>query len=354
MKKNEIRQQKVLGFLVDEYIESVEPVSSKIICEKYISNASPATIRIDLNKLEKSNLIYQPHTSAGRIPTIMGYRKYLEYKKEELRSKTYENGHILRDILIKHYKDTALGLHYIMQLLARETDQLSFVAEPEVSLGILEKLDVFKISDDKLLFVVSLDSGLDKTVIIRCDHGITEQQLRAIVRYVNEEFVGRRIYDIQNKYIDETSEKLTEENKLIKLFLDELHNAINEISSYYIHFDGSISFLEQPEFNDKKSILSFLGFMQRQDHLIKIMQTYEKNDGYRVLMGEELGISEIGDHSLIYVKYEIFGIPGYLGILGPNRMNYMKNIPIIRDFAKIITNTTKKGMVVIKNDSEGK
>lgn len=351
MKKNEIRQQKVLNSLIEEYIRSVEPVSSKILCDNYVSNASPATIRIDLTKLEKSNLIYQPHTSAGRIPTIMGYRRYLENKKEALKAARYENGELLRDVLIKHYRDTALGLHYIMQLLARETDQLSFVAEPEVSLGVLEKLDVFKISSDKLLFVVSLDSGLDKTVIIRCDHGITEQQLRTIVRYVNEEFVGHRIYDIQNKYIDETFEKITEENKLIKLFLDELRNAINEISSYYIHFDGNISFLEQPEFNDKKSILSFLGFMQRQDHLIKIMQTYENGQSYRVLMGEELGLPEISDYSLIYVKYEIFGIPGYLGILGPNRMDYMKNIPIIRDFAKIITNTTRKGMVVLKNGS---
>lgn len=347
MKKNEIRRREVLNYLIEEYIETVEPVSSKILCEKYVSNTSPATIRIDLNKLENSNFIYQPHTSAGRIPTIVGYRQYLSNMERKIKVSKFKNTAMLREILIKNYKDTALGLHYIMQLLARETDQLSFVAEPEVSLGILEKLDVFKISMNKLLFVVSLDSGLDKTVIIRSDHGITEQQLKAIVRYVNDEFVGRRIYDIQNRYIDETSDKVSEENKLIKLFLDELRNAINEISSYYIHFDGNISFLEQPEFNDKKSILTFLGFMQRQDHLIKLMQTYENNQPYRVLMGEELGFPNFGDYTLIYVKYEIFGIPGFLGILGPNRMNYMKNIPIIRDFAKIITNTTKKGMVVL-------
>lgn len=354
MKKNEIRQRKVLNHLIEEYIGSIEAVSSKVICEKYVSNASPATIRIDLNKLEKANFIYQPHTSAGRIPTIMGYREYLKHKQEELDTIAFDNSELLRDLLIKHYRDTAMGLHFIMQLLARETDQLSFVAEPEVSLGILSKLDVFRISPNKLLFVVSLDSGLDKTVIIRCDHGITQQQLKTIVRYVNDEFVGRRIFDIQNKYIDETSEKISKENKLIKLFLDELRNAINEISSFYIHFDGNITFLEQPEFDDKKSILSFLGFMQRQDHLINLMQKYDNREGcgYCVLMGEELGYSQLTDYTLIYAKYEIFGIPGYLGILGPKRMDYMKNIPIIRDFAKVITETTKKGMVVLKNDKK--
>jgi len=267
MKKNEIRQQRVLSHLVEEYIQTVEPVSSKLICEKYINNASPATIRIDLNKLEKENLICQPHTSAGRIPTISGYRRYLEKLDPKLKTITYENTDILRSILIKYYKDIPMALHYIMQLLARETDQLSYVAEPEVSYGYLSKLEVFKISDNKLLFVVSLDSGLDKTVILKCEHGITEQQLKSIVRYANDEFVGHRIYDIQNHYLEETTEKISEENRLLKLFLEELQNAFTEISSYFIHFDGNISFLEQPEFNDKNSILTFLSFIQRQDLL---------------------------------------------------------------------------------------
>ena len=350
MKKNEIRQQKVLSHLVEDYIKSMEPVSSKLICEKYISDASPATIRIDLNKLEKENLIYQPHTSAGRIPTILGYRRYLEMLDPILKTAEYEKSDILRNILIKYYKDTPLALHYIMQFLASETDQLSFVAEPEVSYGYLEKLEVFKISDNKLLFVVSLDSGLDKTVILKCEHGITEQQLRTIVRYANEEFVGHRIYDIQNRYLEETTEKVSEENRLLKLFLEELQNAFTEISSYFIHFDGNISFLEQPEFDDKNSILTFLGFIQRQDHLVNLMQKKDGNEAYHILLGEDLGLAELANFSLIYAKYEIFGIPGYLGVLGPVRMNYKQNIPIVRGIAETITKTTKKGMVVPRND----
>jgi len=349
MKKNEIRMNEVLKYSIEEYINTIEPVSSKLICEKYVKNASPATIRIDLNKLEKSNFIYQPHTSAGRIPTIAGYRRYLELISDEIRELEFGKPEILRDILVKHYKDTALALHYVMQLLAKETDQLSFVAEPEVSNGYLEKLDVFKIAGKKLLFVVSLDSGLDKTVILRNDHDISEQQLRAIVRYINDEFAGHRIYDIQTKYIEETSEKLTPENKILKAFLDELYKAFFQISSYYIHFDGNISFLEQPEFDEKSAVLTFLGFIQRHDSLINLMQKYDDGRDFHVLMGEDFGSPSLSDYALIYAKYEIFGIPGYLGILGPKRMDYKKNIPIIKGIAKVITNTTKNGMVVLNN-----
>ena len=347
MKKREIRERKVLKSLIEEYIENQEPVSSGLICQKYVQEASPATIRIDLHKLEEKNLIFQPHTSAGRIPTIKGYRKYLEEIEDIVSQKKYENKELLRDILIKNYKDTPLSLHYIMQFLAKETDQLSFVAEPEISYGFLQKLEVFKISSHKLLFVVSLDSGMDKTVILKCDYNISEQQIKVLVKYVN----GLRIYDIQNKYLSRLEETTSEENRLMQLFLGELNNALKEISSYYIHFDGNINFLEQPEFNKRIEILKFLSFMQRHDLLLNLMQRYDKGKPYNVIIGEDFGHSEMGNYSLLFSKYELFGVPGYLGILSPIRMDYKKNIPIIRDFAQIITETTKKGMMVLKNNT---
>jgi heat-inducible transcriptional repressor len=350
MKKNESRQLNVLRYLVEEYIRTHEPVSSKLICEEYIPDASPATIRIDLNRLEKANLIYQPHTSAGRIPTVQGYRNYLELIHNELTDIKYDKSLLLRDILINYYRDTPLALHYIMQLLARETDQLSFVAEPEVSNGYLQNLEVFKILDNKLLFVVSLDSGLDKTVIINWDYGITNQQLKTIVRYMNEEFMGLRLYDIQNKYINELAETVSEENKLLRAFLEELQKAISQISNFFIHFDGSINFLEQPEFNDKSAILSFLGFIQRQDHLVNLMQKNSQNQEFKVLLGEDMRHPEMMNNAFIYAKYEIFGVPGYLGVIGPMRMNYKRYIPMIRDIAKTISDTTKKGMMVLQDE----
>jgi len=158
-----------------------------------------------------------------------------------------------------------------------------------------------------------------------------------------------RLYDIQNKYLDEVSEHVTEENTLLKLFLDEPNNAITEISSYFIHFDGNMNFLEQPEFDERKSILSFLGFIQRQDVLINLMKRHESGKDYSILMGEDLIRPELVEYAMIYAKYEIYGIPGYLGIVGPVRMNYKRNIPLVRDFARTITEITKKGMMVKQN-----
>lgn len=346
MKKNEIRLNVTLRSLIDEYIKNNEPVSSRALFENYLKDVSPATLRIDLFKLESQNLIYQPHTSAGRIPTIQGYREFLEIIKSELEADHYGKIDFLRDILIQNYKDTPVALHYIMQVLAKESDQLSFVAEPEISSGVLSKLNVFPISGQKLLFLVSLDSGLDKTVLLKGNYEINEAQLKKLVRYFNDELAGLRVYDISQQLLEDTDHHLGSANRLVNQFLVELRHAFQEISSYFIHFDGNLTFLEQKEFDSKVNILNILNLTQRQDLLLNLMQKHDTGEPYQVLLGEDFGDPRWTEYALIYAKYEIFDIPGYLGVLAPNRNNYYKNILMVRDIANTITNTTKKGMMV--------
>jgi len=354
MKKNEIRELQVLTHLVEEYIQTNEPVSSRLLCDKYLSEVSPATIRIDLHKLEQRRYIFQPHTSAGRIPTLAGYRYYINTLDREMEQIPYHKEDLLRKVLISNYRDTVSALHYIMQILAKETDQLSFIAEPEIAFGILENLEVFKIGSNKLLFLVSLDTGIDKTVIINCDYEITEQQLKALVRYVNESLSGLRIHDIQHKYIEEMADKMGEVNYIFSRFLQEFQRALTEMSSYYIHFEASVSFLNQPEFDSKEEILGFLGLTQRQDLLVNMMHRKIGDGQIQVLLGEDLGRKEWFNYVIVFSRYELFGIPGYLGVLAPVRMNYLKNMPIIRDMARIITEVTRKGMIVPTYNEQGK
>ena len=350
MKKNQLRLNETLKALVDEYIMSCEPVSSRILNEKYLRNVSSATLRLDLLKLEKMNLISQPHTSAGRIPTIKGYREYLRLIEQEIEKIRYEGMDLLREILVHNYKDTPRALYYIMENLAKETDQLSFVAEPEVSSGYLAKLDVFSIGENKLIFVMSLDSGLDKTVILKCDNELTEAQLKKLVRYLNDELAGLQIYDIANRVLVEMQENA--DNGMISWFLAELHKAFMEISDFFIHYDGSINFLEQKEFNDKENILKFMSLLQRQDFLLNTMRKHQSDKEVNIVLGEDLAKGSWLDFALIYAKYEVFGIPGYLGVLAPVRTEYRKLIPLIRDVANTITNTTRRGMVVPQEKKE--
>lgn len=348
MKKNQLRLNLTLAALVDEFIGGNEPVSSRILNEKYLQAVSSATLRLDLMKLEQQNLIFQPHTSAGRVPTIRGYRAYLEHIDPEHDKVRFARMDVLRELLISNYKDTPRALHYIMRMLAQETDQLSFVAEPEVSSGYLAKLDVFAIGSRKYIFVMSLDSGLDKTVVMKCDYDLSEAQLRKLVRYLNDELVGLRIYDIANKVLVEMRENMHQDNSLVSVFLRELHKAFLEFTDFYIHYDGSVKFLEQPEFDHKQNVLNFMNLIQRQDYLLNLMRDEDRDGRVRVLMGEDLSEPEWAEFTLIYARYEVFGIPGYLGVVAPLRTDYRRLIPLIRDITATITDTTRRGMMVPK------
>jgi heat-inducible transcriptional repressor len=346
MTKIQRRLRQALTAVIDEFILCMEPVSSRMLNEKYLTDVSSATLRLDLMKLEERGFISQPHTSAGRVPTIKGYREYINLIAPQIESTTFERMDLLRELLVRYYKDTPRALHVILQLLARETEQLCFVAEPEVSSGYLANLEVFPIGNGKFIFVMSLDSGLDKTMVMRFDHEITDAQLRRLVRYLNDELVGLRVYDIANKVLVEMREEMHKDNFLVNMFLKELHKAFIQISDFYINFDGSISFLEQPEFDDKRNILSFMNLVQRQDLLLKMMRDCDTGENVTVLIGEDMGQPQWQDFCLIYGRYEVFGIPGYLGVVAPLRTNYRKLIPLIREMCFTITDTTKRGMMI--------
>jgi transcriptional regulator of heat shock response len=142
------------------------------------------------------------------------------------------------------------------------------------------------------------------------------------------------------------SEKWVSENKLLKLFMKEFYFALLEMNNYYINFDSNIEFLNQPEFDTKDLIILFLNLMQRQDMLLNIMQKNLNGAEWKVILGEDFGNLQWSDFSMLYARYEIFDIPGYLGVIGPTRMDYKTLIPIVRDIAKTITETTKQGMLV--------
>lgn len=346
MKKNEIRLNITLKNLVEEFLKNNEKISSSVLVKKYMQNVSSATLRIDLNKLDQRGFIYQPHTSAGRVPTIKGFKKYVEILNEELTEIQYPHLDSLRDLLVRNYKDMPLALHGMIQVLAEQSDQLSFVAEPEISNGYLSNIEVFNIGNNKLLFVLSLDSGMDKTVIIKNPCEINDKQLSKLVEYVQDEYVGLRIYDIINKYLVLESEEECSPASLLKLFLRQFHKALEEISGFYIHFDGNMSCLEQPEFDEKTNIMKFFNIIQRQDILIKLMQEHDNGDDYQVLMGDQLNDGLWREFVLIYARYELFEIPGYLGVICPLRNDYRKNITMVRDISKTITEATKKGGLV--------
>lgn len=348
------RQRDMLKGIILEYLKTAKPVSSKAIAENYDFPLSPATIRNEMALLTQEGYLAQPHTSAGRIPTEKGYKFYITEILNFEDNLPEQKIQMLQSLLAESYNDIDSMFSTLLKFLANVSGQLSIVAEPEFSSGILKQFDLFKIGEDKILFIITLDIGLEKTSVLPDKVGLSEAQLSASRRYLNSRFAGLPIYNIQEYIRKELNSYSANTHDLLIRMINEIKDAFAKINLYNIRFEGSIQFLSQPEFESKKQILSLLKLLNNQEYFSEIFKKYNKGD-YTVLIGYEIppgGISSptaeeiFKNLVLIFGKYEAMGLPGFIGILGTKRMDYRENIPMVCFASKMITELTTKGSVM--------
>lgn len=347
------RQREMLKRIILEYLKTAKPVGSKAIAENYDFSLSPATIRNEMALLTQEGYLMQPHTSAGRIPTEKGYKFYITEILNFEDNLPEQKIQMLRSLLAESYHDIDSMLSSLLKFLANVSGQLSIIAEPEFSSGILKKFDLFKIGKDKILLIITLDIGLEKTFVLTDTVGLSDAQLAASQRYLNNRFAGLPLYNIQEYVRKELNSYSPHTHDLLTHIIKEIKNVFAKINIYNIRFEGSIQFLGQPEFESKKQILSLLKLFNNQDYFSQIFKKYDKGD-YTVLIGYEIpeGISSLTAEEifenlvLIFGKYEAMGLPGFIGILGTKRMDYSENIPMVCFASKMITELTTKGSIM--------
>ncbi|MBL7108201.1 MAG: heat-inducible transcription repressor HrcA [Candidatus Cloacimonetes bacterium] len=345
------RRKEILEAIILEHLKNAQAVGSKILSENYDFTVSSATIRNDMAELTKNGFIEQPHTSAGRVPTDKGYKFYINDIIDFEKNIPEQKIKMMQTLLSQNYQSIENMLSSILKFLANVSGQLSIIAEPDFSAGLLKKLDIFKIESNRLLIVISLDVGLDKTVIIQNSHNLSDAQIAAMVRYFNNQFAGLPIYQILLQFPKMLeSEKLQKKSLFLKI-TSEITNAMNQASRYVMRFDGSVGFLNQPEFKSREKILQLLKIINKQDDFIEIFQKY-KQDDYTILLGDEIRGENFADLVLIFGRYRVMGLNGFIGILGTKRMNYRENIPMICFASRMITEMTTKGTVMPYFDKE--
>jgi heat-inducible transcriptional repressor len=347
------RQKEVLKGIILEYLKTAKAVGSKVISENYDFSLSSATIRNEMALLTQEGYLEQPHTSAGRVPTEKGYKFYITEILDFEDSLPEKKIQILQSLLAESYQDIDNMFSSLLRFLANVSGQLSIIAEPEFSSGVLQRFDLFKIGGGRILLVITLDIGLEKTFALSDSVGLSDAQLSASQRYLNNQFAGLPLYKIQERVQKKLDSHFLQTHDLLAHIINEIKNAFAKINLYNIRFDGSIEFLSQPEFDSKEQILSLLKLLNNQSHFIEIFKKYDQGD-YTILIGYEIpeGISlpvpeEIFENLvLIFGKYEAMGLPGFIGILGTKRMNYGENIPMVCFASKMITELTTKGTVM--------
>ena len=332
------REKLILSAIVQYFIKNAAPVSSSYIAHKEHLSFSPATIRNIMASLEEKGYISQPHTSAGRVPTTIGYRMYVDSLMKRSRLSPDEKAAIRQSL-----RQSAVELEEIMReatnLLAQLSRQLGIVVSPRLEEGIFHRMEIVRLSSERVLLVLSIQSGMVKTITLEIPTRTSGERLQSVARMLNERLFGMRLIDIRKRFHEIIRDIRNEETGI----LNQIHQIADRLFDFEedkeIFFKGTHNIVQQPEFSDLEKFSSVIELLEDQEVIIHLLDVETQNTPISIKIGEEIQEKRMQTCSIISARYRIHNISGTIGIIGPTRMNYSKLVSLVDFTARTITET---------------
>ena len=321
------RKKQILQAIIEEYIQTAEPVSSNAIVQKYNLDYSSATVRNEMADLEKEGFLDKPHTSAGRVPSAKGYRFYVDELLKE------DNISLEEVIYLQSKLQTKVN--QIEDLMQITTNTLSEITHyPTVSIGpdkhsqIIEDIKFVLLGSRTMMAIILTDSGMIKETIIRFDEDVTEEQINTLSYMFNNKLKGKPLDSIDTSIEEYILSEMSSSIHVIKPILNELKKAIDEQGRLY--YEGANKAFELPEFKSMELAKNFVNVLDAKDLVIDTLHSGIADD-INVYIGDENANDELKDFSIITFNHKIHGKSvGTIGIIGPKRMDYSKVISILK------------------------
>jgi heat-inducible transcriptional repressor len=323
------RKKKILQAIVEEYIDTAEPVSSGNLVKEL--NCSSATIRNEMAELEKIGFIEKPHTSAGRIPSQKGYRYYI-------------------DELLRDDKLTAKEMQYIknkLEITVNELEDLTKIATSTLSelthyttIAIGPKIENHTILDVKfvllgsrvMMAIILTDSGIIREAIIKFDEDVTEEQIKKINYIFSNNMVGKSLDWLGGNIEEFITKEMKSSISIIKKIIEEINKIFKENNDVFL--EGTNKVFDLPEFQKLDLAKNFMNVLDAKDLVSEVLNTGVADD-INVYIGEELQDEKLKDFSVVTFNHLLGDKDiGTIGIIGPKRMDYSKVISIMKYISK--------------------
>jgi heat-inducible transcriptional repressor len=335
-----LRKQQILRALVEEYIYTATPVASETLVRKYGLRFSSATVRHELAGLEEAQLISQPHTSAGRVPTDLGYRYFVEHLMLES-ALSLDEQRLIRHQFYQVQDQLDQWVRLTASVMARLLHNAAVMTPPRASEGHLKHFEVLSVTDLSAHMVLVLTDGTVKQQRILLDTAILQEELSAIATRLNRLFDNKNAEDIE---VLISKQDFSAVERLIAITVLRILEQHGDMVGDTFYRDGVINILDQPEY-------SRMGpEEERNERVRKVMEVLEENrflpalvsqlratDGVQVIIGGENQWDEMKDISLVVARYGQEGkVGGLLGVIGPTRMQYSRAIAVVRYMARMM------------------
>lgn len=317
------RKQKILAAVIDLYVETGEPVSSKALCDILDFTVSSATVRNEMSDLVEMGLLEQPHTSAGRIPTQKGYRVYIDQlmKKHPISG---EEQRYIDSLLLPSAYDPEKLLDGVARALAGMTKFAAVSTTPSGKEADIRAIQFVQTSRHTAMVILMTSAGTMKSRVFHCDFDITPEILRVFFRVLNEKLVGLPVATITPAYIQSLAVSLGDISMLMSSALMAVLDVAQDSMQAEVCLDGEMNLVFCRDLG-QSGVRRIMDFLSRPQELSRLLM--QPQNSVKVLIGEESNRPELSESSVIISRYAVGGKDaGAIAIIGPTRMNYSKII----------------------------
>ena len=316
------RKLKILASVVENYVLTGEPVSSKTICDNLDISVSSATVRNEMASLTSLGILEQPHTSSGRIPSYLGYRVYVNRVMDKKPMSVSEQKTI-DDALLSSAKDPDSLLKDASSVLADITKCAVASVMPSQEDVTIRSVQLMKISLRSAMVILVTSSGIIKNRVFCCDYDLNRKLIDVFQNVLTQKFTDVSIENFTPAFIQTTAASLGELAIMASPMLMAVFEAVKDINSVGVNLEGKLNLLFVPEFKGKtvRDILDFLD----SDESVADLLLHNNNRSMQILIGQEIKIRELNDLSVIISRYNISNRnAGAIGIIGSTRMDYAR------------------------------
>jgi heat-inducible transcriptional repressor len=330
------RNSKVLQAVIDSYITGGMPVGSNVLVKRYDFGVSSATLRNIMAELEEMGFLTHPHTSAGRIPTDLGYRYYIDAlinieNESEGLDDQLRNGPLL------HGEDLDELMEEASRLLATLSRCAGVVVAPSESEAKYRHIEFIRLRGTQVLIIFVTEGGIVQNKLIDLDEGIWQQDLNRFSAYLDEELEHRTLNEVRQRLV----EKMQEEKAHFAQLMDETYRASREVQekdSEKVFIGGASQILEKTEFATVEQMRALFKAFEDKYMFLKLLDRSVAAQGIKVFIGSENPYFEMQGCSLVVGNYHAGeNVLGTLGVIGPTRMQYKQVIQIVDYTSKLLT-----------------
>lgn len=331
------RSRKILEAIIEDYIDSAEPIGSRAVTRRHHMGLSPATVRNVMADLEELGYIASPHTSAGRIPTEKGYRFYVDSllrvgELSQAQRQRMEQYHSLRGLRVDELLQEA------GRVLSSISNYAGIVMAPRLTSTVFRHLEFLQLSQGRILVVFVSQSGIVQNKIIETDQALSQRELEQMGAYLNHALAGLTIQQAKERILTEMAEEKALYDKLMQSALNFSRQALDADLGGQVFIEGASNILEQPEFADLGRMKRLFRAFEQKHTLVELLDKSQLAEGVQIFIGSEGEYSEIAGCSLVTSTYSNrHGLIGTLGVIGPSRMPYSMVIPVVDYTARLVS-----------------